>query len=275
MTAHDLLNAIGASSIKPLGSVLLLPPLPLLLLVAIGAWRLAGRHRRSGWTLLLLGLAALWLVQCQAVGERLMQTLLDPPPALAPADLEAMHQSARDTRRVIVVLGGGREPSAPEYAQSHLGALSMQRLHYAIYLARRIDAPILFSGGVGHAGSGEASEAEAAQRIAERDYGVRLRWIETASRDTRENARESLALLASERAIAEIVVVSHATHLPRALRAFSDVARAWPSPPKIVGAPIGEGGGDMTPTLRWLPSPAGARLVHSVLRERLGLALGA
>lgn len=274
MTAHELLNAIGASSIKPLGAMLLLPPAPLLLLVAIGAWRLAGRHRRSGWTVLLLGLAALWLAQCQAVGERLMHALLDPPPALAPWALDAMRQSARDTRRVIVVLGGGRDPSAPEYAQSHLSALSMQRLHYAIYLARRIDAPILFSGGVGHAGSGESSEAETAQRVAERDYGYKLRWIEPVSRDTRENARESLALLANERAIAEIVIVSHRSHLPRALRAFAQAAQAWPSPPKLVAAPVGEGGDDMSPTLRWLPSPTGARLVHSVLRERLGLALG-
>ena len=175
----------------------------------------------------------------------------------------------------MLVLGGGRESLLPEYAQSHLGAMSAQRLHYALYLARRIGAPVMFSGGVGFAQQGDATEADAAARIAERDYGMRLRWRESESRDTRENARLSLALLAREGGIDEIVLVSHGWHLPRALRAFREAAQSWAKPPRLVAAPISDDGGDMPWLLRWMPSPVGARLVHAVLHERLGLAFGA
>jgi uncharacterized SAM-binding protein YcdF (DUF218 family) len=175
----------------------------------------------------------------------------------------------------VLVLGGGRESLAPEYAQSHLSTASAQRLHYALYLARRIDAPVMFSGGTGFAQRGDASEAEVAARVAERDYGMRLRWLEGESRDTRENARQSLALLAQAGGIDTIVLVSHGWHLPRALRAFREATQLWPTPPRLIAAPISDGGSDMLPLLRWLPSPAGASLVYVVLRERIGLAFGA
>ena len=275
MTANDVLSMLDALSWKPLVSAWLLPPVPLLLIVVAGAWRLSARRLRSGWLLVVAGLAGLWLSQSLAIGLWLSHVALAAPPALSSQAVEQMRRSANDVKRVVAVLGGGRENLAPEYGMSHLGAASMQRLHYAIHLARRIDAPILFSGGVGHGGSGEPSEAETAQRIAERDYGVRLRWIETRSRDTRENARESLGKLGQDRAVAEIVLVTHAWHMPRALRAFSAAAASWPVPPKIVAAPVGDHEGDMRPMLRWLPSPAGARLVHAVLHEWIGFVLGA
>lgn len=275
MTPNEWLAAIGAQSWKPFASVWLLPPLPLLLITLIGTWRLGRQRRRSGWLLTGIGLFGLWLSQTREVGDWLSRTLLAPPPALSPQAVDQMRRSSREVRRVVVVLGGGREPLAAEYGQSHLSAAAMQRLHYAIHLARRIDAPILYSGGVGHAGAGEPSEAETAQRIAERDYGVKLRWLELRSRDTRENARESLAILEAERGIGQIVLVTHGWHMPRAWRAFSQAGARWPVPPKIVPAPVGDHDDGTSTLLRWLPSPAGNRLVHHVLRERIALALGA
>lgn len=275
MTANEWLAAIGAQSWKPFVSAWLLPPVPLMLITLFGAWRLARRRLRSGWLLSGIGLVGIWLSQSQEVGEWLARVLLAPPPALSPQAVEQMRRSSREVRRVVVVLGGGREPSAAEYGQSHLSGPAMQRLHYAIQLARRIDAPILYSGGVGHGGAGEPTEAETAQRIAERDYGVKLRWLESRSRDTRENARESLAMLEAERGgLGQIVLVSHSWHMPRAWRAFNDAAARWPVSPKIVPAPVGDHDGGTSPLLRWMPSPAGTRLVHSVLRERLALAMG-
>ena len=95
----------------------------------------------------------------------------------------------------IVVLGGGREAMAPEYGVSHLKDMSLQRLHYGVWLSRQTGAPLMFSGGVGYGDSVGSSEAEAAARIAERDYGKPLTWSEGESRDTRENAARSIAML--------------------------------------------------------------------------------
>ena len=274
MTVYDILAWLGALSFKPLVGVMLLPPVPMLFLTLAGAVLLGRRRMRSGWLLVLVGLAGIWLSQCLAVGKTLERTMLSPPPALSPLDLAALKQTAHAGRRVVLVLGGGRESMLPEYGQSHLGARSMQRLHYALFLARQIGAPVMFSGGTGFGQQGEDGEADTAARIAERDYGVRLRWLESESRDTRENARYSLALLAREGGIDEIVLVSNSWHLPRALRAFREASGHWDKPPRLIAAPVTEGD-DMTPVLRWMPSPEGARLVHSVLRERIGLAFGA
>ena len=55
--------------------------------------------------------------------------------------------------------------------------------------------PVAFSGGVGHAGANGTSEAEVAAHVAEKDFHHPLRWLESESRDTRENAQRSVALL--------------------------------------------------------------------------------
>lgn len=273
MSINELLTATGMSAAKPIAGALLLPPLPLLAMALLGAALLARRHLRSGWALVLIGVAGVWLTQCWGTGVLLEKALLSPPPAFKPDDLAALRRTP--AHRVVLVLGGGRESRLEEYGQSHLTARSAQRLHYALFVARRIDAPVMFSGGIGRGSAGESSEAEVAARIAERDYGVRLRWLETLSRDTRENARYSLALLAREGGIDEIVLVTQSWHMPRALRAFREAAANWAKPPRLIAAPVSIGGGDMGQTLRWLPSGDGALLVRDVLHEWLGLAIGA
>src|SRR6185436_6363343 len=112
------------------------------------------------------------------------------------------------------------------------------------------------SGGVGLAQSAGPAEADIAARIAERDYGRRLRWTENGSRDTRENAASSLALLAAD-GITDVVIVTHGWHMPRALRAFQDSARRNQPALQIVAAPMGLARDGERPVLRWLPSPEG------------------
>jgi uncharacterized SAM-binding protein YcdF (DUF218 family) len=52
------------------------------------------------------------------------------------------------------------------------------------------------------------------------DFGVPVRWTETGSRNTWENARDSAAILAAE-GIHSVYVVTHAWHARRAVIAFS------------------------------------------------------
>ena len=53
----------------------------------------------------------------------------------------------------------------------------------------------------------------------ESDFGVKVRWVEAASRDTAENAGLSAPMLKAA-GITRIALVSHGWHLPRAIPLF-------------------------------------------------------
>ena len=101
----------------------------------------------------------------------------------------------------IVVLGAGVEPFAPEYGVSSLLYPSLERLRYGLWLARETGAPVAFSGGVGLGQPDAAAEAKVAAKIAAEEFNRPLRWQEEDSRDTRENATRTLALLKPARSI--------------------------------------------------------------------------
>ncbi|NRF70896.1 YdcF family protein [Aquincola sp. S2] len=266
----SLLATLGWVHVKPLLTALALPPVPLLLLVLIGARRSA---RHGGRLLLVLALILLWFSCTMVLGSALERWLLNPPPALTEARIAALKPAAA-RRLAVVVLGGGRERLAPEYGEAHLAPRSMQRLHYGLWLARRLDAPLMFSGGTGLAQSEGAAEADIAARIAERDYGRKLRWTENGSRDTRENAAAGLSMLAGA-GITEVVLVTHDWHMRRAQRAFVEAAQRNRHAVQITAAPMGGALSDDRPVLRWLPSAEGFAQVRHVLREALGLLMGA
>lgn len=271
---NDVFAAFALGAWKPVLTTLLLPPVPLLLLVLIGAWLLA-RRRGGGWAWLGVGVVGLWLSGCSGVGAVLERLLLTTPPVLDETHIAQLAQRMPGGRRpVVLVLGGGRQPFAPEYGQAHLSPRSLQRLHYGIWLSRRLGAPLMISGGNGLGERNGVPEAEVAARIAERDYGRAPRWLESASRDTRENAAYSIGLLADQE-VGDIVLVTHGWHMPRAQRAFEDAIRRAGLALRVVPAPMGLAAPDERPLLQWLPGLDGAQRVRLALREALGLRLGA
>jgi uncharacterized SAM-binding protein YcdF (DUF218 family) len=174
---------------------------------------------------------------------------------------------------VVLMLGGGVQALAPEYGGPNLGDRALQRLHYALWLGRQLQAPVMAAGGIGLASAPASAEAEVAARIAARDYGRPLRWVETESRDTRENARLSLQRLRAE-GVTDVLLVTHGWHMRRALRAFEQAADRSGVDIRIVPAPMGMAEESEQPVLRWMPSPAGHRRVHQSLREIMGWAAG-
>ena len=269
-----VLASLGWEGIKPLLTALVLPPVPLLLLVAFGMYQVLRRRPAAAWASIGFACLGLWLCSCVAVADGLERLLLPHFVALSEARTNELRQLPANRKVAIAVLGGGREPNAPEYGEAHLSARSMQRLHYAHWLSRRLgNAPILFSGGSSREQVDGPAEAEVAARISDRDYGRRLRWLEKLSRDTRENAAASVPMLTAD-GITDIVVVTHGWHVPRAERAFADVARRQPNPPRIVPAPMGLARHTDTELLRWLPTADGMAQVRTVLREALGLFMG-
>ncbi len=167
------------------------------------------------------------------------------------------------------------DPLAPEYGGADLASPSLFRLRYGLWLSRQTGIPVAASGGVGWGPSSAGIQPEASRmaEIAQAEYGAPLRWVEATSRDTHENAVNTLALLRPA-GIRELVLVTHATHMPRALREFQAAAAAGAASAgsgsmRITPATMGQAWPADSPLLRWLPSSEGTRRMRAALHEVL------
>lgn len=267
---NDLFLHFGIESWKPAIAVLLLPPVPFIVLVLLGA-RVLARRWALGWLLVLLGTLGLWLGSTWAVGNALTHWLVTPPRVLTQGDIEEIR---RAPKTAIVVLGGGRRLLAPEYGVSQLNPRSIERLRYAVWLARETQLPLAFSGGVGHGAPAGPTEAEIAARVAEREFRLPLRWTEAESRDTRENAIRSVALLHAQ-GIEQIVLVTHDYHMRRAARNFSRAIERAGVRMDLVAAPMGLPASGRLDAMDWMPTSVGFERVRLSLHEWIGLLAGA
>jgi len=265
---NSLFTMFGIETWKPVLTALLLPPVPLLVLMLIGA-RLILPRRGLGWLVILVSVALMWLSACTGSARLLSQFVLHPPPALTLDRIQAL--KATKTPTAIVVLGGGLEPYAPEYGVSSLAHTSLERLRYGVWLSRETGLPLGFSGGVGWAQPDSKPEAQIAAQIAAGEFGRPLKWVEDNSRDTRENALRTLALLRPQ-GIRHIVLVTSAAHMPRALKHFEAAAAGNVA---IEAAPMGLARGTETAALTWMPTSKGITDVREILREWLGRLAGA
>ncbi|MGH7880423.1 MAG: YdcF family protein, partial [Candidatus Binataceae bacterium] len=238
-------------ALKTLLRTLILPPAGPLILAAAGAWllgrRTGGAARRTGWTLLVAGLTALWLLSTPVVGDALSR-LAQRYPAL---DL------ARPVRaQAIVILGGGEAWStAPEYADPAAGFELLERLNYGAFVARRTRLPVLVSG--------TARETLAMRSTLARDFGIQTRWVDDRSRDTFENARFSARLL-KPAGVTRILLVTSANHEWRAVQEFASAGLTVDPAPVNVWTPHTRG------VIDYVPGPLA--LLHSseALHEILG-----
>jgi uncharacterized SAM-binding protein YcdF (DUF218 family) len=203
----------------------------------------------------------MWLLSSPAVAFWLSLHLLPQVSPINPEDLK------RQQVQAIVVLGGGVENEAVEYNSATLTPDAMSRLLYGVHLSRATHLPMAYTGGVGWAGTiGQASEAEVAAAALARLGAPALRWQENQSRDTRENALLTAALLKND-GVSHIALVTHAWHMPRSVRQFEAAGL------QVVPAPMGFIRSDSNPLLQWLPSGKGMRDSGWVIREWLGLLL--
>ena len=265
---NEIFLSLGIESWKPALTTLLLPPVPMLVLVLVGA-RLMFRRRLLAWLLILLGVVSLWLASTGAVSQSLVRWLTKPPPALTEV---ALTELKRAPKTAIVVLGGGRRAYAPEYGMSTLHGRTVERLRYGLWLSRETSLPVAFSGGVGHGALEGPSEAEIAARVAEREFGRPLRWTEGESRDTRENAVRSVALLKAQ-GIERIVLVTHNYHMRRALLNFERAAAG--SNFAIVAAPLDLPNPGPMRVQDWLPQHQAMEESRLAIHEWLGRLAGA
>ncbi len=262
---------LGIGSWKPVIGALLLPPVPFLVLVLFGA-RLLLPRRGLGWLVIVFAVVMLWLSACSGAARGLSQLILPSPAALGFDRIRELRVEALAKKPLaIVILGAGTEPFAPEYGVSSLTSLSLERLRYGIWLAAQTGAPMAFSGGTGWAQADSTAESRVAGKIAAEEFGRPIRWIEDDSRDTRENAARTMALL-KPAGISHVVLVTNGWHMARAMRAF--VEAAGPDI-QIEAAPMGLARRLDTPALAWMPSSNGLRDVRDILREVVGRFAGA
>ena len=249
-------------ALKPLLTSLVMPPLSLLLLAFLGLF-LAARKKRGGIALVTFALTLLWLLSCHGTAVWLARTAL---PQFAPTST-AQLKSAKV--QAVVVLGGGVLPQAPEYGQAQAGAATAARLRYGVWLARQSGLPLAFTGGMGLAASSaqDVSEAEVAARVAQEDYGLTIRWLESKSRDTSENAR-LLAPLLKKDGVQRIALVTDASHMPRSVMAFERAGFAVTPASTAYVLPA------RNSLLEWLPSASGLQASQQILHEWLGILAG-
>lgn len=247
---------------KQIVSALLLPPALPLLFAGLGLYMMRKRwHSNKGFVLTVLMLGLLWLISCEAIAR------------MAYRDVErdwqvwdAAHYADKPAQ-AIVVLGGGGERGAAEWGGYTLNPRSTVRLIYALKLSRETQLPVLFSGGNADPGTPrDDTEGAAAGRMLQAALGTELRWIETQSRDTRENAQYSAQMLQprSAQGIRRIVLVTHVWHMQRAQRYFEREGF------EVQAAPMGFIGGAETTPREWLPSADGLLMTRHLWREKLG-----
>ncbi len=216
------------------------------------------RQRRKAWYIFTAAFVAMWLLSLPATSH------------LAFLSLESQTQPCGQLPEgidTIVVLAGGILPRTPNQLRPGLADDSIYRCLMAAYLCRTGDHPwIILSGGV----VDPDGDAPAAAELM-REFTVQLGLdatrlvVEDRSTSTYENARSCKSLL-DERGLQNIVLVTDASHMPRAAACFRKAGlQVTEAPAHFVTEPF------EWRLAMFLPSAAAARGNERVFHEWLGM----
>ena len=236
---------------------LILPPGGLILL---GLVSLLFSRRLFGKILLSLTLVLFYLLSTPFMATNLMAGL-ERHIFLTPEEILANKAEA------IVVLAGGRYDDAPEYGGDSIKGLLLERVRYAAWLHKRTNLPIIVTGG--GADKQRIPEAKLAGQVLKEEFGSKVLATEDNSKNTWENALFTSKLLKSH-GIKKVALVTHAWHMPRAMRVFRLNRIDTIAAPTIFTS----GRATVTRSLRhdWLPDSKALRNSYYALHEYLGMA---
>ncbi len=240
--------------IKFIYTTVLFPPgLFILLFLALG-FKLRRVSQKGAAAVLLLTLG-LYACSIPLVSNMMLRSLerVHPAPMQVAGD-------------VIVLLGGGATLDTPNVnGEGHLSGYAANRLLTAAQLERKLDIPVIVSGGKVLATTG--CEALVSQHIL-LGLGVRPEHIilDEKSLNTTENAKNTASILA-ERGFKSPILVTSAFHMERSLRQFAKAGvAATPYPGDYL---VNTGNGFEWHHL-W-PSAAALQEFSLVAKEYLGL----
>jgi uncharacterized SAM-binding protein YcdF (DUF218 family) len=182
-------------------------------------WKL--KRKLWGSSLILLGIAQLFVFASPTVSDQLLESLENQARHLAAQSQQANRVLEGKRYSAIIVLGGSMKPAnAPRRPYPDMGDAA-DRVWHAARLYRQGLAPrILVSGGhgVGLESQTDLQTESQAMRALLIDFGVPENAIvmEQDSRTTRENAGFTRQLIGDQRA----ALITSAFHMPRAMRNF-------------------------------------------------------
>lgn len=231
-----------------------LPPGSLWLIFAAAFALLCLRRRGAGLAVLGAGLLAFYLLSTPAVASRLGMLAQTVPPL---PDAQARTSPAE----AIVVLSGGLSRYSPEYGGATVDAVTLQRVRYAARLHRLTTLPVLVSGG--RLRGTETTLAAVMKQTLADDFGITDVLVEDRSVDTYENAVFSQTILAAKD-IRTVLLVTHASHMPRAVRVFADTGLV------VIPAPTVFANAMPTSATSYIPRFSGLKESHYAIYELLG-----
>jgi uncharacterized SAM-binding protein YcdF (DUF218 family) len=231
----------------------LLPPLSLLLLLALGII-LVYRRREFANKLIIAAFCMLWIASTPYISEGALHLL---EAQTSPLDI------IRQDADAIVILGGGTYFRAPEYAgQDSVGDFTLVRLRYGAKLQRETGKPILVTGGKPMGNS--VSEAQQMRFALEQDFHVPVRWTEDESDNSYENASYSFRIM-KQAGVRKIYLVTHAWHMLRAAGIFRRAGF------EVVEAPTAFTTRNRTDLLTFLPRAESLRDSKIFMHEIIGI----
>ena len=241
--------------LKPYLTAVVMPPAFLITLIILGSLLIKSNVKLAR-RIILSCVAFLWLLSTNGFSVWLHNLVI---PEYPPVTAEILKEKSV---QAVVVLGAGVVTGLPGGDQQ-VTKHSLERLRLGAQLSRQSGLPLVFSGGSGW-GAKDTSvfEAEVAEAVLLNAFGMRLKYKESSSRDTQENATNSRELL-SKQGITKIALVTHTTHMPRARLEFKRVGF------EVVEAAVGQPTLGSETVLGWIPGASSLEVSHSVLRELL------
>jgi uncharacterized SAM-binding protein YcdF (DUF218 family) len=239
---------------KMITSFLVPPGFFVLILLLLGVW--LRRRRKRGLASIHFTLALVfWALSLNPVAQTLTSRL--------EAGLTIPSPIQGD---VIILLGGGIHEGVADLTGRGMPSEDMlARMVTAIRLQRRLNIPIIVSGGSGYVG--RSPEAPVVRRVLV-DLGVDDRQIlvETKSRDTEENALYCREIL-NERGFRRPLLVTSVYHMRRSITMFHKVGVAVTPVP----AQFATSGALPLIWVDFLPSPDALLQSAKALKEYIGL----
>jgi uncharacterized SAM-binding protein YcdF (DUF218 family) len=222
------------STLYTIAKTLLLPPASPLIVAALGLALL--RRWPTGARLILAAAWGVMYALCTPLVAGWLQVAAGTNRTVDPERLKSA--------QAIVILAGGLRTEAAEYGGDTLGRLTLERIRYGARLARRSGLPVLVTGG--KPSYATRSEADVMRDALEQEFGVPVRWVESLARDTRENARNSAALLLPA-GIKRVALVMHGFDVHRAMAEFQGVGLDPIAAPTVLVRPGLDNVGDLLP----------------------------
>ena len=210
-------------SLSALSTAMLLPPVNLVPL-ALAGMVIARRYPRIGEAVSAVALAVLLLLGMPVIGNTLLDSLQAGLPRTLPEAVRQRPDLADQGPTgllpgAIVILSADGSFAGPGgiLPEPGLGLLTLERIHAGAILARRVELPVLVTGGV--VNPGRPPIAITMARTLQQDFGLTAAWIEPRSNDTWENAAYSAQILKTA-GIRSVYLVTNGWHLRRSLMAF-------------------------------------------------------